>query len=93
MEIPASPAIVGGPAPRRAGPGPPRGPQCLEPAARLELGLAELAPDLARLAAGTLASLGRVEEGLDGLLDPEPDADALRFLEHPRVDRVLGPDR
>ena len=70
-----------------------RRPERFEAAAGLELGLPEPPPHLAGFGPGTLAALDRVEERLDRLLDPHPDAQALRTAEHVGVDGVLAPDR
>ena len=84
---------LGGPAPGGARAGPERRPERFETAAGLELGLPEPPPHLVGFGPRTLAALDRVEERLDRLLDPHPDAHALRTAEHVGVDGVLAPDR
>ena len=83
---------VGRAPPGRPGTRPPRRPQRLEVAAGLELGLAEPPPHLGGLAARAIPALDRVEKRPDRLLDPEPDSNALRSLEHVGVHRVLRAD-
>ena len=84
---------LGGPAPGGTRAGPERRPERFEAAAGLELGLPEPPPHLVGFGPRTLAALDRVEESLDRLLDPHPDAQAFRTAEHVGVDGVLAPDR
>ena len=92
-ETPALEREFGRAAPGGAGADPERGPQVVEAAPGLELGLAQRAPQLVGVPRRAPALLQRGQERPVGLLDADPDRHPLGPGEHLAVDRALGADR